>query len=84
MEWLQHELTTTETGSKLSYKVDTCDGCKAGEPVVIFDDGRFPKQKLNALFQYSAWNLEIVEGLIIGITFCHSSKTLKEHTDLSF
>ncbi len=87
LNWLSNEIENynkEELRLNLNYEFDICNGCQIGRTVVIFDGGQFPAQKPNALFKYTGWNIEVSEGLITAITFCHSSKKLLENTDYAF
>jgi hypothetical protein len=65
----------------IPFEFDICNGCQAGRTVVIFDEGRFPKQEFDALFKYTAWNIEVKNGFITEITFCNSTEKLRAHDD---
>lgn len=87
LSWLKNEFKRfkIESPSKeIPYEFDRCTGCEAGKTVVIFDEGRFPKQEPNSLFRYTAWNIIVEEGFITGITFCHSTVKLRALDDYSF
>lgn len=85
--WLNlqfREFQGENPNQNIPFEFDTCNGCDAGRTVVIFDEGRFPKQEPNTLFKYTAWKIEVEKGLITGITFCHSTEKLRTHEDYAF
>ncbi|MCF8318432.1 MAG: hypothetical protein K9I02_06765 [Haliscomenobacter sp.] len=87
LNWLYRQLMEFQLENPketIPFEFDRCTGCEAGKTVVIFDEGRFPKQEPNALFRYTAWKIEVEKGLITGITFCHSTEKLRTHEDYAF
>ncbi len=69
LKWLSTALTGIEI-SKIEY--DTCVLCKTGNPVVIFNEGQFPKVKKDlSIKSMNGLMLEIKDGLITGISFCY-------------
>lgn len=87
LNWLVKQMFSYRTESAnqtITYMTDICNGCQAGCTIIIFDEGRFPKQESNALFKYTAWNIEVEKGFITGITFCHSTEKLRTHDDYAF
>lgn len=64
-------LYVKEDSNELDYTVDQCLHCKIGNPVIIFENGRFP------VFTRKPWQrekcglmLEFDGNLVSGITFC--------------
>ena len=64
-------LFVNEDRTQLSYIIDQCIHCRIGNPVIIFENGRFP------VFTGKPWQkekcglmLEFDGNLISGITFC--------------
>ena len=64
-------LFVNEDRTQLSYIIDQCIHCRIGNPVIIFESGRFP------VFTRDTWQrekcglmLEFDNNLISGITFC--------------
>jgi len=56
----------------LNYVIDRCSYCKIGNPVIIFENGKFP------VFTRNSWEkekcglmLEFEDNLISGISFCY-------------
>lgn len=85
-------LSANEDGTRLSYVFDRCSYCKIGNPVIIFEDGKFP------VFTKNSWEkekcglmLEFDGNMISGISFCylfltsdnqfHFEKKYKRHLD---
>jgi hypothetical protein len=57
--------------SKVDY--DTCIYCSMGSPVVLFNDGQFPRIIADdSEKSMTGLMLEVSEGLIAGISFCYS------------
>jgi|GEM_PF-2223778 len=70
MEWFIPALSTTII-DKIEY--DNCILCKMGAPVIIFNDGLFPKVKNDASRKsMNGLMLEIENGLIKGISICYA------------
>lgn len=70
IQWLNSRLKTAAI-TKIEY--DTCIHCSMGSPVVLFNDGQFPRiiaddseKSLTGLM------FEVNNGLISGISFCYS------------
>lgn len=64
-------LFVNEERNQLNYIIDQCIYCRIGNPVIIFENGRFP------VFTRDPWQrekcglmLEFDDNLISGITFC--------------
>jgi hypothetical protein len=64
-------LIVNEDRTQLTYIIDQCIHCRIGNPVIIFENGRFP------VFTRDPWQrekcglmLEFYDNLISGITFC--------------
>jgi len=64
-------LYVNEDSNELNYIIDQCLHCKIGNPVIIFENGRFP------VFTREPWKrekyglmLEFDGKLVSGITFC--------------
>jgi hypothetical protein len=64
-------LFANDDRTQLNYILDQCLHCRIGNPVIIFENGRFP------VFNKEPWEreqcglmLEFEEDLISGITFC--------------
>lgn len=64
-------LYVNDESNKLNYIIDRCIHCKIGNPVIIFEKGRFP------VFTRDPWQrekcglmLEFEGDIISGITFC--------------
>ena len=64
-------MQANEDRNQLEYTVDSCLHCRIGNPVIIFENGRFP------VFTRKSWErekiglmLEFGDNLICGITFC--------------
>jgi len=64
-------LYVNEDSDELNYTIDQCLHCKIGNPVIIFENGRFP------VFTREPWErekcglmLEFDDNLVSGITFC--------------
>lgn len=56
-----------------SVDYDTCIHCRMGNPVVLFNDGQFPRRiKDDSEKAMTGLMLEIDNGLITGISFCYS------------
>ena len=68
MEWFRNALSVVNI-TKIEY--DNCILCNVGAPVVIFNDGQFPKVRLGAEKSMNGLMLEIQEGLIKGIAICY-------------
>ena len=84
LAWLKLEFNDFQQlypDETIPFEFDICNGCQAGRTVVIFNEGRFPKQEFDALFKYSAWNVEVKGRFITEITFCHSTEKLRAHKD---
>ena len=75
LDWLggcmDEFLLVNEDRNKLTYVIDQCLHCRIGNPVIIFEYGRFP------VFTRDPWQrekcglmLELEGELISGITFC--------------
>jgi hypothetical protein len=64
-------ITANEDRTELNYTLDQCLHCKIGNPVIIFENGRFPvftrefyeREKCGLM-------LEFDDNLVCGITFC--------------
>lgn len=64
---------------------DTCILCKMGNPVVIFNNGQFPKVKRDLSIQaMNGLMLEIEDGLICGISFCYYFATKENISQLDY
>jgi hypothetical protein len=68
---LDEFLFVNEDRIQLNYFIDQCLHCRIGNPVIIFENGRFP------VFTRNSWErekcglmLEFDDNLISGITFC--------------
>ena len=64
-------LFVNEDRNQLNYVIDQCLHCRIGNPVIIFENGRFP------VFTRDPWQrekcglmLEFDDNLVSGITFC--------------
>jgi hypothetical protein len=64
-------LLVNEDRTQLNFIIDQCIHCRIGNPVIIFENGRFP------VFTRDPWQrekcglmLEFDDNLISGITFC--------------
>ena len=69
MNWFIPALSGTSISS---IEYDTCILCKMGNPVVLFNDGKFPARKLEtASKSMTGLMLDIADGLICGISFCY-------------
>ena len=75
INWLGNSMnefvTANEDRTELNYTLDQCLHCKIGNPVIIFENGRFPvftrefyeREKCGLM-------LEFEDNLVSGITFC--------------
>lgn len=70
IQWLNSRLKTAEiTG----IEYDTCIHCSMGSPVVLFNDGQFPRIIADDSEKImTGLMLEVNDGLITGISFCYS------------
>lgn len=69
MNWIKAVLSDT-TITKIEY--DTCILCAMGNPVVLFNDGQFPKvKKDHSRKSMNALMLDIADGKIKEIKFCN-------------
>jgi len=64
-------LFVNDDSNRLDYTIDQCLHCRIGNPVIIFEKGRFP------VFTRNPWErekcglmLEFDDNLVSGITFC--------------
>jgi hypothetical protein len=63
--------SANEDQTKLNYIIDLCLHCRIGNPVIIFENGRFPvftrdpwqREKCGLMFEFD-------DNLVSGITFC--------------
>ncbi len=70
INWISSELDLTEIKSVL---FDQCIMCKIGNPVVLFNDGEFPRKVADSSEKSkTGLMLEIDENQITGISFCFS------------
>ena len=65
-------LSANDKCDRLNYIVDRCSYCRIGNPVIIFENGKFP------VFTRNSWErekcglmLEFEGNLISGISFCY-------------
>jgi hypothetical protein len=70
IQWLTTALSVTEI-SKIEY--DQCLYCKIGNPVVLFNNGKFPpiKREMSSKCK-TGLMLDIKDGLIREIAFCYT------------
>jgi hypothetical protein len=68
---IDESLDVNEDSNQLNYVIDQCLHCRIGNPVIIFENGRFP------IFTNKPWQrekcglmLEFDDNLVSGITFC--------------
>ncbi len=69
VNWLSDKLNLTEI---TSVALDQCLHCKIGNPVVLFNDGQFPRIiKDTSERTKTGLMLDIQEGKIVNIKFCY-------------
>ena len=71
MEFFDEFLIVNEDRTQLNYVIDKCSYCRIGNPVLIFENGRFP------IFTRKLWErekcglmLEFKDNLVSDISFC--------------
>lgn len=70
IQWLNSRLKTAEI-TKIDY--DSCIHCSMGSPVVLFNDGQFPRIIADDSEKtMTGLMLEVSDGPITGISFCYS------------
>ncbi len=68
--WLTTELLAT-TITKIEY--DNCILCRVGNPVILFNDGHFPKMKLElSTKSMNGFMLHVIDNQIRELSFCYS------------
>jgi hypothetical protein len=56
----------------LPFHIDRCKGCMRGKPVIIFQDGQFPRKKKWPDYYRTGLLIEEKDDKIIKIMFCFS------------
>lgn len=70
IEWIKNQSSSINIES---IEMDQCLFCKVGNPVLLFNDGTFPRElKNHGEYAKTGLMLEFENNLISGITFCYT------------